>query len=76
VLEPHEEVFLEFVDELDTGTVFVNRCNYLNPVLLWVGVSDLVLSFPCHVYSQGIGTESKANCTVDLKRQDRALKLS
>lgn len=26
--------------ELDTGTVFMNRCDYLDPELAWVGVKD------------------------------------
>jgi acyl-CoA reductase-like NAD-dependent aldehyde dehydrogenase len=25
---------------LDTGTVFMNRCDYLDPALAWVGVKD------------------------------------
>ncbi len=25
-------------DELDTGTVFLNRCDYLDPALAWTGV--------------------------------------
>lgn len=27
-------------DALDTGTVFMNRCDYLDPALAWVGVKD------------------------------------
>ena len=26
--------------ELETGTVFMNRCDYLDPELAWVGVKD------------------------------------
>jgi acyl-CoA reductase-like NAD-dependent aldehyde dehydrogenase len=26
--------------ELATGTVFVNRCDYLDPALTWTGVKD------------------------------------
>ncbi|HAN30139.1 MAG TPA: aldehyde dehydrogenase, partial [Myxococcales bacterium] len=26
--------------QLDTGTVFMNRCDYLDPALAWVGVKD------------------------------------
>ena len=26
--------------ELETGTVFVNRCDYLDPALTWTGVKD------------------------------------
>ncbi len=27
-------------DRLDTGTVYMNRCDYLDPALAWVGVKD------------------------------------
>jgi acyl-CoA reductase-like NAD-dependent aldehyde dehydrogenase len=27
-------------DELDTGTVFLNRCDYLDPALAWTGVKN------------------------------------
>lgn len=27
-------------DQLNTGTVFMNRCDYLDPALAWVGVKD------------------------------------
>jgi acyl-CoA reductase-like NAD-dependent aldehyde dehydrogenase len=27
-------------DQLETGTVFANRCDYLDPELAWVGVKD------------------------------------
>jgi acyl-CoA reductase-like NAD-dependent aldehyde dehydrogenase len=27
-------------DEIDTGTVFMNRCDYLDPALAWTGVKD------------------------------------
>ena len=33
-----EEAFLHMVDELQTGTVFLNRCDYLDPALAWTGV--------------------------------------
>ncbi|RXW16564.1 hypothetical protein EST38_g9298 [Candolleomyces aberdarensis] len=35
-----EETFLKFVDKLETGTVFLNRCDYLDPALSWVGVKN------------------------------------
>ncbi|KAI0740436.1 succinate semialdehyde dehydrogenase [Earliella scabrosa] len=37
--ESHE-AFLHMVDELHTGTVFLNRCDYLDPALAWTGVKD------------------------------------
>ena len=27
-------------DEIQTGTVFMNRCDYLDPALAWTGVKD------------------------------------
>ncbi|EMD35822.1 hypothetical protein CERSUDRAFT_96047 [Gelatoporia subvermispora B] len=35
-----EAAFLTFVDELQAGTVFLNRCDYLDPALAWTGVKD------------------------------------
>jgi len=35
-----EEAFLKLVDGLETGTVFLNRCDYLDPALSWTGVKD------------------------------------
>ncbi|KAH8997579.1 succinate semialdehyde dehydrogenase [Lactarius akahatsu] len=35
-----QNAFLRLVDELHTGTVFLNRCDYLDPALAWVGVKD------------------------------------
>ena len=27
-------------DRIETGTVFMNRCDYLDPALVWTGVKD------------------------------------
>lgn len=35
-----QSAFLRLVDELHTGTVFLNRCDYLDPALAWAGVKD------------------------------------
>src|SRR5690606_21328299 len=35
-----EAVALELGDQLATGTVFLNRCDYLAPALAWTGVKD------------------------------------
>ena len=35
-----EEAALRIGSELETGTVFMNRCDYLDPELAWVGVKD------------------------------------
>ncbi|KAF8908592.1 succinate semialdehyde dehydrogenase [Gymnopilus junonius] len=35
-----EAAFLKFVNGLATGTVYLNRCDYLDPALAWVGVKD------------------------------------
>jgi acyl-CoA reductase-like NAD-dependent aldehyde dehydrogenase len=34
------EAALALGDELETGTVFMNRCDYLDPALAWTGVKD------------------------------------
>ena len=31
---------LEIADDLETGTCFMNRCDYLDPALAWVGVKN------------------------------------
>ncbi|EPQ53392.1 hypothetical protein GLOTRDRAFT_107263 [Gloeophyllum trabeum ATCC 11539] len=35
-----EKAFLDIVDKLETGTVFLNRADYLDPALAWTGVKD------------------------------------
>ncbi|KZT20725.1 aldehyde dehydrogenase [Neolentinus lepideus HHB14362 ss-1] len=35
-----EDAFLRIEDKLETGTVFLNRCDYLDPALAWTGVKD------------------------------------
>jgi len=35
-----EEAALRIGDQLETGTVYMNRCDYLDPALAWVGVRD------------------------------------
>ncbi len=35
-----ESVALALADRLDTGTVFLNRCDYLDPALAWTGVKN------------------------------------
>ncbi len=35
-----EDRALELGDRVDTGTLFMNRCDYLDPYLPWVGVKD------------------------------------
>ena len=35
-----EEAALAIGDRVDTGTWFMNRCDYLDPALAWVGVKD------------------------------------
>jgi len=34
------EAALSIGDRLETGTVFMNRCDYLDPALAWTGVKD------------------------------------
>jgi len=35
-----EDKAIELGNQLETGTVFMNRCDYLDPALAWVGVKD------------------------------------
>lgn len=35
-----EEAALRIGDAVETGTVFMNRCDYLDPALAWTGVKD------------------------------------
>ncbi|TFK86010.1 succinate semialdehyde dehydrogenase [Polyporus arcularius HHB13444] len=35
-----EKAFYNIMDELQTGTVFLNRCDYLDPALAWTGVKN------------------------------------
>ncbi|KAI0034265.1 succinate semialdehyde dehydrogenase [Vararia minispora EC-137] len=35
-----KDAFLKMVDEIDAGTVFLNRCDYLDPALAWTGVKN------------------------------------
>jgi len=35
-----EDAALSIGDRIDTGTWFMNRCDYLDPALAWVGVKD------------------------------------
>lgn len=35
-----QEAALRLGDDLQTGTVFMNRCDYLDPALAWTGVKD------------------------------------
>ncbi|KAH7886643.1 Aldehyde/histidinol dehydrogenase [Phlebopus sp. FC_14] len=35
-----ETAFLQILEELQTGTVFLNRCDFLDPALSWTGVKN------------------------------------
>ena len=35
-----EDAALSIGDRIETGTWFMNRCDYLDPALAWVGVKD------------------------------------
>lgn len=35
-----EDKALELADDVETGTCFMNRCDYLDPALAWVGVKN------------------------------------
>lgn len=40
VFSQDEEAVLNIGDRLETGTVFMNRCDYLDPALAWSGVKN------------------------------------
>ncbi|KAG6333991.1 hypothetical protein ID866_5096 [Astraeus odoratus] len=35
-----EKAFLQIMEQLNTGTVFLNRCDFLDPALAWTGVKN------------------------------------
>ncbi len=35
-----QETTIELAEKINTGTVFMNRCDYLDPAMPWVGVKD------------------------------------
>ena len=35
-----EDAAMRIAEQLETGTVFMNRCDYLDPELAWVGVKN------------------------------------
>ena len=35
-----EQAAIRIGDQVETGTWFMNRCDYLDPALAWVGVKD------------------------------------
>jgi acyl-CoA reductase-like NAD-dependent aldehyde dehydrogenase len=35
-----EDAAIEIGDKVETGTWFMNRCDYLDPALAWTGVKD------------------------------------
>ncbi len=37
---PDESAAMKIADDLETGTCFMNRCDYLDPALAWVGVKN------------------------------------
>ena len=39
-LDPRHERAAEIGARVETGTVFMNRCDYLDPHLCWTGVKD------------------------------------
>lgn len=40
IFSEDEDVALEIGDTLQTGTVFLNRCDYLDPALAWTGIKN------------------------------------
>jgi acyl-CoA reductase-like NAD-dependent aldehyde dehydrogenase len=40
VCTPDVEAAIRIGERIDTGTWFMNRCDYLDPALAWVGVKE------------------------------------
>lgn len=40
-----EEKATEIGDQIETGTWFMNRCDYIDPALAWVGTKESGLGF-------------------------------
>ncbi|CAO3701773.1 unnamed protein product [Rhizopus microsporus] len=49
----NEEKAIEIGDQIETGTWFMNRCDYIDPALAWVGAKDSGLGFS--MSKQGFG---------------------
>jgi acyl-CoA reductase-like NAD-dependent aldehyde dehydrogenase len=56
----------ELAEDIEAGTVFVNRCDYLDPGLAWTGVKDS--GFGCSLSSLGFRSVTRPK-SYHLRRQ-------
>ena len=49
-----------FSDRVETGSVFMNRCDYLDPALAWVGVKNSGMGFSLSKYAFKSVTRKKS----------------
>jgi acyl-CoA reductase-like NAD-dependent aldehyde dehydrogenase len=54
------DVASSLADQLDTGTVFANRCDYLDPALAWTGVKDTGRGVSLSSLAYGALTQAKS----------------
>ena len=55
-----ENAALNIGSKLETGTVFMNRCDYLDPTLVWTGVKDTGRGKSLSVYGYDAVTRLKS----------------
>lgn len=55
-----ESAALQIGSKLETGTVFMNRCDYLDPALVWTGVKDTGRGKSLSVYGYDAVTRLKS----------------
>lgn len=55
-----ENAAISIGDALETGTVFQNRCDYLDPGLAWVGVKDSGRGVSLSKYGFDVFTRAKS----------------
>ncbi|GAA5966888.1 hypothetical protein JCM8115_006191 [Rhodotorula mucilaginosa] len=55
-----EEAYLNLVDEIETGTVFMNRCDYLDPALPWTGYKESGRGISLSRYGYDAVTKAKS----------------
>ncbi|GAA5979929.1 hypothetical protein JCM10908_001468 [Rhodotorula pacifica] len=55
-----EEAYFSLVDEIEAGTVFMNRCDYLDPALPWTGFKESGRGISLSRYGYDAVTKAKS----------------
>ncbi|POY73901.1 hypothetical protein BMF94_3072 [Rhodotorula taiwanensis] len=55
-----EQAYAALVDDIDAGTVFMNRCDYLDPALPWTGFKDSGRGISLSRYGYDAVTKAKS----------------